>query len=149
MDLWNLGFFICHRPAQNGPKNPGRKYSVRPYVINRINRVYCRNEKMITYIVTDCGLVAVCKIGAMNVGDIKLSYDNPHGGVFKKKCGFIYPEKSRPLVEKGDELGVFHTGSTVILVFQKDSIIFDKLITGTHVRTGEKIARIHSFENRD
>ncbi len=122
---------------------PGRKYSVRPYVANRINKVYCRNEKLITYFVTDCGLMAVCKIGAMNVGNIQLSYDNLHAGVFKRKCGFIYPEKNIPAVEKGSELGVFHMGSTVILVFQKDSIQFENLETGKNVRLGDKIARIN------
>ncbi|MCU0821849.1 MAG: archaetidylserine decarboxylase [Spirochaetes bacterium] len=123
---------------------PGRKYSVRPSVVCRINRVYCKNERLVSYISSACGIVAVCKVGAMNVGYITPSYQDPsHEGVVKRNGTVIYTEKMQTHVDKGGELGIFHMGSTVIMLFQKDAIQFGQLKIGERVRVGTKIAHIN------
>jgi phosphatidylserine decarboxylase len=45
-------------------------------MVKNLPDLFAINERLITYISTPVGEVAVCKIGAMNVGKISLSYDN-------------------------------------------------------------------------
>ena len=122
---------------------PGTLFTVRKFMTEKIDGLYCKNERVISYIKSNCGLVAVCKIGAMNVGKISLSYNKLiTNKVFRRREEFFYSEGEHPSINKGDELGIFHLGSTVILFFQKDRIKFDKIAVGQHVRVGEKIATV-------
>ena len=46
-------------------------------------------------------------------------------------------------VNKGDELGVFEMGSTVILIFEPGRVSFEPVIAeGAKVRMGQAIARV-------
>ena len=86
------------------------------------------------------GYVAVCKIGAMNVGRITVSYaDEITNLINRKKREYFIPEKNQKKFDKGDELGIFHLGSTVILLFQKDKMTFQDITSGQTKRVGEKI----------
>ncbi len=127
---------------------PGKKFPVRPYVVNSIRGLYSRNERLISYISCGCGLAAVCKVGAMNVGKITLSCGGPVAPDLRKKSGtFLYQNDTGTSVQKGDELGIFHLGSTVILLFMKDRIKFEDLCPGQKVRFGQRIAVMTGNEN--
>lgn len=53
------------------------------------------------------------------------------------------PLNENTKLQKGDELGRFNMGSTVIMLFPKNSISFEKeLKAGQTVQFGEKIATI-------
>lgn len=120
---------------------PGRLLTVQDYMVRGYRGLFAKNERLISYIRTSRGMVAVCKIGAMNVGRITLSYSNVVTNcTFRKKEERLYPEGSMPRIEKGGELGIFHLGSTVILLFPKNAARFEKLMPGTKVVMGQKIA---------
>ncbi|MCU0821427.1 MAG: archaetidylserine decarboxylase [Spirochaetes bacterium] len=120
---------------------PGKLYSVQEFMVNGMKGLFSKNERVISYIRTDRGLAAVCKIGAMNVGRITLNYAGVvTNKTFRHRNEFFYPEKFCPHIKKGENLGTFHLGSTVILLFQKDMIKFDKLEIGRSVRIGHRIA---------
>jgi len=119
---------------------PGKLYTVQEYMVNNLPDLFAVNERLITYIKTTKGNVAVCKIGAINVGKISLSYDKAVTNKFiRKRYEHFYPEKERIPVKKGDELGIFNLGSTVIILFEKGMIDFRKLKYGQKVKMGEKI----------
>jgi phosphatidylserine decarboxylase len=122
---------------------PGKLFPVKDIMVKSINGLFTINERIISYIKNKNGLIAVCKVGAMNVGRITLSYSD--SGVetnkfFRKRREFFYSQMDQPEIKKGDELGVFHLGSTVIIIFQKRKIKFADIKTGQTVRVGEKIA---------
>lgn len=120
---------------------PGKLYSVQEFMVKGLKGLFSKNERVISYIRTDRGLVAVCKIGAMNVGRITLHYAGVvTNRTFRHRNEFFYPEKFCPHVKKGENIGTFHLGSTVILLFQKDMIKFEKLEIGNTVRLGQRIA---------
>ena len=119
---------------------PGKLYTVQGFMVKGFKNLFSVNERLITYIQTDRGTVAVCKIGAMNVGKISLSYnDCVTNRFFRRKKEFFYSSDQRPVIKKGDEVGIFNLGSTVILLFQKKMIKFEKLKVGQKVKVGEKI----------
>lgn len=122
---------------------PGKLYTVQTFMVKGFKGLFAVNERLITYIDTDHGAVAVCKIGAMNVGKISLSYDNSvTNRFFRSKNEYIYDENKMPSVKKGDEIGVFNLGSTVIILFENGMMEFDDLKDGQIVKVGEKIGTL-------
>lgn len=122
---------------------PGKLYTVQTFMVKGFKGLFAVNERLITYIDTDQGAVAVCKIGAINVGKISLSYDNSvTNKFFRSKNEHIYDENRMPAVEKGDEIGIFNLGSTVIILFEKGMMEFDDLKEGQIVKMGEKIGTL-------
>jgi phosphatidylserine decarboxylase len=120
---------------------PGKLFTVQEFMVNGLKGLFSKNERVISYIKTDRGLAAVCKVGAMNVGRITLSYAGVvTNKTFRSRNEFFYPAKFCPHIKKGENIGTFHLGSTVILLFQKGMIKFDKLEIGKSVRLGQRIA---------
>jgi len=73
----------------------------------------------------------VVKVGAMNVGRIPVNHSLP------------YSSEDKKVYMKGQEIGRFEFGSTVILLFEKDKFKLDSDITiDTKVKIGQKIAVI-------
>jgi len=80
----------------------------------------------------------------MNVGKISLSYDySVTNKFFRRKNEHIYAPDKRILVKKGDELGRFNLGSTVIMLFEKGVMKeFSDLKKGEKVKVGERIGTL-------
>jgi phosphatidylserine decarboxylase len=124
---------------------PGRLFPVMEFAVNGIRGLFSINERLISYIKTGSGVCAVCKIGAMNVGRISVSYSDlvTNKSIFRRKREIVFPSEFRPHVRKGDEVGVFHLGSTVVLLFQKGMVQLDNLHVGQRIRVGEKIGKLN------
>jgi len=129
---------------------PGKLFPVMEYMVNGISGLFSKNERIITYLSSDSGVCAVCKIGAMNVGRISVSYSDivTNKNMFRRKREIMFPKEFRPHIHKGDELGIFHLGSTVILLFQKDMVTFERLREGQRVRMGQKIGVLNRKNSR-
>jgi len=121
---------------------PGRLFTVQEWMVARQPLLYARNERIITYIETEAGTVAVCKIGAFNVGRITLAYsDERTNRMFRTRRERFFPSSGVP-VKAGDEIGAFHLGSTVILLFQNNAVRFNQIPCKTAVRMGALIGTL-------
>jgi phosphatidylserine decarboxylase len=121
---------------------PGRLFTVQEYMVAGLPGLFSKNERLISYLKTERGMVAVCKIGAMNVGRITLSYAGAvTNRAFQRRRETRFPEGDGPLIEKGAQLGAFHLGSTVILLFPAGAVKFDGISMGMKVTVGQKIGR--------
>jgi len=121
---------------------PGKLFPVQEFMVNGIPGLFAINERLITYIGTEKGLVAVCKIGAMNVGRITVFYDHMEmNKTFSRKKEHFYPEDLQKDIAAGGELGTFNLGSTIILLFGKNMAHFGNGERAGKVRVGEKIGR--------
>lgn len=119
---------------------PGKLYSVQESVVKSLKGLFVVNERLVTYIDTGKGMTAVCKIGALNVGKISIPYDNVVTNKFlRKRNEVIYSEGKEPVIKKGEEIGVFNMGSTVIILFEKGMIDFKSFKRGEKVRVGQAI----------
>ena len=99
---------------------PGRLFSVNAATASLVPRLFARNERVLTWFDTEFGEFALILVGALNVGSIATVW-----------AGDITPAPGRVptalpprevSLEKGEELGRFNMGSTVILLFQKDRV---------------------------
>jgi phosphatidylserine decarboxylase len=116
------------------PGHSGTSYPVGKFCTRKIDKLYCRNERLISVLDTPQGPVAVVMVAACGVGNMTLSYLSTH---FSQRTRLTdHGQDVRVSVEKGDECGIFHMGSTVILLFGNGSWNFSSLDEGRLVRMG-------------
>jgi len=120
---------------------PGRLWPVNPLSVRGVPGLFTVNERLVTAMETPLGACAVVAVGATIVGRIRASYDPaipPSNLPRARPVAREYPE---PLaVEKGQELGAFEMGSTVILLLEPGrAALRPDLSEGTRVRVGEAI----------
>jgi phosphatidylserine decarboxylase len=99
---------------------PGQLFSVQPRTARTIPKLFARNERLVVFFDTQFGLMAMVLVGAVVVGAINTVW---HGDVFRTTTPFFYNYASLEqaiVLEKGEEMGHFKLGSTVILLFAKD-----------------------------
>lgn len=102
---------------------PGRLFSVNMASANAIPSLYSRNERLICVMENDAiGKIAVIFVGAMIVGSMQLVIDQAPVRADHPVTRLL----DHPIpFKKGDELGHFKLGSTVILLFEKDKATWD------------------------
>ena len=125
---------------------PGKLFPVMEAMVNGVQRIFTKNERIVTYINTEYGRCALVKIGAMNVGQISLDYDTAVSNkkAFRKKSEVIYPSDMCPQVRRGDEIAKFNLGSTVIMLFEKGMVAFDNFYPNARVQMGQKLGTLFS-----
>lgn len=116
---------------------PGQLFPVNSFSLSRIRNLFVINERLIIYLRTDLGALAMVLVGATNVGKIRLLFDDIRKQVFQRGP---FQRKYRPEIplRKGEEMGCFELGSTVILLFEKDAVKLS-IQAGNSVRVGKPI----------
>jgi phosphatidylserine decarboxylase len=123
---------------------PGRLFPVNAIGVHHVPGLFTKNERLITYARTPAGEMAIVKVGAFIVGSVKVGYGEHTTNVKKGKMYSLdLPEM--PRYRKGEEIGLFEFGSTVILLFEKDRILLDEHIQeGTYLKYGGRIGTVLS-----
>jgi len=119
---------------------PGAVFPVNPPSVRHVPGLFARNERLITYLQTSFGRMAVVKVAATGVSDITCAYDPSVRTRQTRRTRRVDYETARP-VGKGDELGAFHLGSTVIVLFEHGRVVLEPLAAGQRVLMGQAIAR--------
>lgn len=132
VDRWQKGFFVTyylcptdyhrvHSPVEGVIKEvryvPGNLWPVNDWSIKNIQELFIKNERVVIEIETARGPVAVVLVGATNVGSIRLAFEpefrtNHTHHRSPQKIPYLHPLP----IKKGQELGMFCMGSTVIVV---------------------------------
>ena len=123
----------------------GKLWPVNNWALQNVKGLYARNERVITYMQTEIGLVAIIKVGALNVGSISVSYDdlrsNCNLSLIKKRDEVFYHQYQLPItVEKGDEIGVFNLGSSVVVLFEANSFFPNKNCRRGPIKMGTSLS---------
>lgn len=116
---------------------PGELFSVHPTIIHNIPNILSRNERVICLFETDFGYMTQILIGATISGSIETKWSGtvtpPRDGMVKH---WHYPSsinntknsnhhKNIVTLHKGDEMGLFKLGSTVINIFENAKVILN------------------------
>lgn len=121
---------------------PGKLFSVNAASVAQIDQLFARNERVICLFDSPEGPFALVLVGALIVGSIATHWHGVVNGARGRRItSWDYRDKTIDL-RRGDELGYFQLGSTVIALFPKDRLHWRvDLTAGTPLRMGEMIAK--------
>ncbi len=117
---------------------PGALFSVNARTEAAISDLFCRNERLVCEFETPAGPMMLVMVGALIVGAIETRIGTPPSPYVQP---FEMPQDRA--FARGEELGQFLLGSTVIVCVGKDMVDWrDGLVAGTPVRMGETLGRL-------
>lgn len=122
---------------------PGDLYSVNGTTAEGVENLFARNERLVTIFDTEYGPMAMVLVGAMIVAGIETVWSGqvaplPHAPLILDRYG----DTDAPRLEKGEEMGRFKLGSTVILLFPEGRMHWQEaLAAGSPVRMGESLGQ--------
>jgi phosphatidylserine decarboxylase len=125
---------------------PGKLWPVNDWSLANVDELFSINERVVTYIDSSFGLLAVVMIGATNVGKISVVYDSFISNAADVK-ETVARDYDPPIpIAAGDRLGTFHMGSSVVLLFEPGRIDLDRvrLKPATKVRYGAAVLHVQS-----
>jgi phosphatidylserine decarboxylase len=117
---------------------PGRRFSVSRATAAAIDRLFCRNERAVCWFDTAVGPMVVVLVGALNVSSLStFSLGEIASGAPRQ-----WEERAPPRVERGEEIGRFNLGSTVVVLFARGAVRWGTgLASGTRVAMGAALGR--------
>jgi phosphatidylserine decarboxylase len=118
---------------------PGQLWPVNPFGVRNVEKLFCINERLTTFLKTSRGPCGVVAVGATAVGRIRAVYDDvvTNAKRTRKEERKLY-DKPIP-VEKGGELAIFEMGSTVVLLFGPGVKVGAQWTPGTPIKLGEAL----------
>lgn len=136
-----------HMPCEGTLKEmvyvPGQLFSVNPVTAAKVPRLFARNERVVTIFDTPNGPLAMVLVGAMIVASVETVW-----------AGVVAPRQRKVHVDtygsghdkihlaKGEEMGRFRLGSTVVLVTPPDTVDWQEDIQAESVlRMGQLFGR--------
>jgi len=129
---------------------PGRLFSVSDVSARHIPNLFARNERLITIYDTEFGSMAMILVGALFVSGIETVWSGQARPSLIsrqrnkiKHTNFSQTDSEAPTLEKGEEMGRFNMGSTVIMLFANNQItLTDEIIAGASIKMGQHLASI-------
>lgn len=118
---------------------PGKLFSVNPRTARTVPRLFARNERVITVFDTEFGPVVQVLVGAIFVGSMETVWEGkitpPYGDTVRD---WDYSGQDPIHMKKGDEMGRFNMGSTVVMLLPPGMQAFnDRWHAGDAIRLGQ------------
>ncbi len=115
---------------------PGRLFSVAPHTVRVVPRLFARNERVVTIFDTEHGKIAMVLVGAINVAAIETVWAGLITPPTQKEIIYQDYESDYLTLDKGQEMGRFNMGSTVILILENGTFI-EELEASDPVQLGQ------------
>jgi phosphatidylserine decarboxylase len=122
---------------------PGRIFSVAPFAVERVPRLFARNERLVCHFESDHGPWCLVLVGAMLVSGVETVWSGveipPYASAIVRKDW-----RGRGIrLNRFDELGRFNMGSTAILLLPKENAQLDAaLAIEAPVLVGQHFGRL-------
>ena len=131
-----------HMPVKGTLKQmvhvPGRLFSVNPATTENVSGLFARNERVVAIFDTDYGPMAMVLVGAMIVASIETVWSGQVTPLNRDVAVTQYNNTQGITLEKGEEMGRFKLGSTIVMLYGQEMTEFlDSMQAGTATRMGE------------
>ncbi|MFT4924306.1 MAG: phosphatidylserine decarboxylase [Phenylobacterium sp.] len=106
---------------------PGDLFSVNPLTAENVPNLFARNERVAAIFDTELGPMAMVLVGATIVASIETVWAGtvtPPTGKQVFRWSYDTQGANRIHLEKGEEMGRFKLGSTIVAIFPKDTVTF-------------------------
>jgi phosphatidylserine decarboxylase len=123
---------------------PGRLFTVAPWGVKAIPRLFARNERLVCHFDTDHGPMCLVMVGALLVSGVETVWS---GVEIPKYASRIQRKDYRGKnirLERFAEMARFNYGSTVICLWQKDRVALNAFATETPTVLGQTLGNIVS-----
>jgi phosphatidylserine decarboxylase len=122
---------------------PGRLFTVAPWGVREIPRLFARNERLVCHFDSDFGPLCLVMVGALLVSGVQTVWGGeeipPYGSRIVRKD---YRGKNNRL-ERFAEMARFNYGSTVIVLWPKDAVALAAgLASEQPVRLGQRLGTV-------
>jgi phosphatidylserine decarboxylase len=117
---------------------PGRLFSVAAYTVKAIPRLFARNERVVCRFETRYGPMVMVLVGAINVSATETVWHGLVTGSAGKLIKHDYAAGEITL-KRGEEMGRFNLGSTVILITTENFELDESIKAGADVYMGRNI----------
>ncbi|XP_065140246.1 phosphatidylserine decarboxylase proenzyme, mitochondrial isoform X2 [Paramisgurnus dabryanus] len=126
---------------------PGSLMSVNPGVARWIKELFCHNERVVLSGEWTHGFFSLTAVGATNVGSIRIYFDKElrtnsprySKGTFNDLSYVTNNNQEGISMRKGEHLGEFNLGSTIVLLFEAPRNFTFNLQAGQKIRFGEPL----------
>jgi phosphatidylserine decarboxylase len=125
---------------------PGDRWNVNPAALRRVDKLYCKNERVVlrARLSTADDTLLLVPIGAILVSGIRLNFIELDE--FKHQRPSLVACQAE--FRKGDEMGWFEHGSTILVIARGHSLLCDNVRAGAFIRVGEPLMRLPGVEAR-
>jgi len=118
----------------------GDTWNVNPIALKRVERLFCKNERALIRMHLDAGHeVLLVPIAAVLVASIRLHFLDVLLHLRYTGPNVIYCDAR---YDKGDEMGWFQHGSTIIVFAPRGFMLHEKVHEGSLIRAGEPLMRL-------
>jgi len=122
---------------------PGDLFSVNETTSKAVDQLFARNERVICLFDTEFGLMATILVGAIFVGSMETVWQGEITPAVPRKLrvwDYTSGSDTRTSFAKGEEIGRFNMGSTVILLFEPQRVHWSAALhAGSKVEMGQLI----------
>ena len=116
---------------------PGDTWNVNPPALARVERLYCRNERaVLSARMADGTPLVMVPVAAILVASLRL-----HCVDLTLHAGYAGPHRldCSAHAQRGEELGWFEHGSTIILLLPRQAAVQPAVATGERIRMGQAL----------
>lgn len=122
---------------------PGRLYSVRPSTAQAIDALFARNERLVLHFDSAIGPFALVMVGALFVGSMETVVEGKISPPHRRQSKLFDYQAQELNFARGEEIGRFNMGSTVVLLLPPDSAhLRDDLGAGDAVQMGQALGQL-------
>jgi len=118
---------------------PGKLFSVNPRTARTVPSLFARNERVVTVFDTEQGPMVLVLVGAIFVGSMETVWSGQITPPYSKEIKqWSYEGDEAISLQKGQEMGRFNMGSTVVMLLPKQAVKFkDDLVAEVSVMMGQ------------
>ena len=120
---------------------PGRLFTVAPWGVREIPRLFARNERLVCHFDTDHGPMVMVMVGALLVSGVETVWNGVNIPKYASRPQRTDFRGQGIRLERFAEMARFNYGSTVIVLFPREGIVLDALPTETPTRLGQPMGR--------
>lgn len=122
---------------------PGRRFAVNPTSVAGIDHLFARNERVVSLFATPAGSMALVMVGALFVGSLQTVWTGRLSARGRGEIQNYDYRNARISLAKGEEMGRFNMGSTVILLFPAGRTQWHPAVQpGRRICLGENLGHI-------
>jgi phosphatidylserine decarboxylase len=121
---------------------PGRLFSVAPWAVRAIPRLFARNERLVCHFETEFGPMCAVMVGALLVSGVETVWNGVNIPAYADRPWRLDFREGDVRLARFAEMARFNYGSTVILLFPRDAVELDAFAEGAPTRVGGRLGRV-------